>query len=56
MIGYNIKEFLDNKTWRLRHMWTHGHIAWKVDFHYGTHHRCIRCFRYQQKYDKREVI
>lgn len=56
-IWYKITKFLGDKTYRIRHIWTYGHIPFRLSLGYGHgFHRCIRCFRYQQRKDKGESV
>lgn len=55
-LKFRITNWIDNKTWRLRHLWSYGHIAFKADFGYSGKWMCIRCYRYTQRYEKGELV
>ena len=51
-----ITDWIGDKTWRIRHLWSYGHWAFKADFGFNESWKCIRCYRYTQRKEKGELV
>lgn len=48
----NIFFWFKRKTWRMRHIWSHGHIPFKVTLNFRSFD-CDKYWERQENYDKR---